>query len=76
MNFAVLRPRKSALNVDIRLPRTDEQDKALADSNLDILEYDKRWGAYRIKLTEKDIKDQKDLIAQLLQMAFDERRIG
>jgi predicted transport protein len=76
LNFAVLRPRKSALNVDIRLPRTDEQDKALADSNLDILEYDKRWGAYRIKLSEKDIKEQKDLIAQLLQMALDVRKNG
>lgn len=76
MNFSVLRPRKGAMNVDIRLPRTDEQDKALADSSLDILEYDKRWGAYRIKLTDKDIKDQKELIGNLLQMACEQRRIG
>lgn len=76
MNFSVLRPRKVAMNMVIRIPRTDEQDKALANSNLDILEYDKRWGAYRIKLTDKDVKDQKDLIGSLLQIAYEQRRIG
>lgn len=76
LNFSVLRPRKSTLNVDIRMTRTDEQDKILADSSLDILEYDKRWGAYRIKLTAKDIDEHKDLIANLLQQAFGQRRIG
>jgi hypothetical protein len=73
LNFAVLRPRRSALNVDIRHPQSDEIDKALTDSNLDILEYDKRWGAYRIKLSKKDIEDQKELIADLLHKALDQR---
>ena len=76
LNFAVLRPRRSALNVDIRLPQSDELDKVIADSNIDILEYDKRWGAYRIKLTKKDIDDHKDLIAELLQKALEQRRTG
>lgn len=76
LNFAVLRARRSALNVEIKLPQTDEIDKAIADSNLDILDYDKRWGAYRIKLTKKDIEDHKDLIADLLQKAFDQRKTG
>jgi predicted transport protein len=76
LNFAVLRPRRSALNVDIRLPQSDEHDKAISDSNLDILEYDKRWGAYRIKLSKKDIEDQKELIADLLQKAYDQRKHG
>jgi hypothetical protein len=76
LNFAVLRPRRSALNVDIRLPQSDELDKAIADSNIDILEYDKRWGAYRIKLTKKDIDDHKDLIADLLQKALEQRKVG
>lgn len=76
LNFAVLRPRRSALNVDIRLPQCDDLDKAIADSNIDILEYDKRWGAYRIKLTKKDIDDHKDLIAVLLQKALEQRKTG
>lgn len=74
MNFAVLRPRKSALNVDVRLPRSDEYDKTIMDSNLEMLEYDKRWGAYRIKLTRKDIEEHRDLICNLLQKAYDQRR--
>lgn len=76
LNFAVLRPRRSALNVDIRLPQSEELDKAIADSNIDILDYDKRWGAYRIKLTKKDIDDHKDLIADLLSKALEQRRTG
>lgn len=74
LNFAVLRPRRSTLNVDIKLPQSEEIDKEIAESNLDILDYDKRWGAYRIKLTKKDIEDHKDLIAGLLQKAFEQRR--
>jgi len=74
LNFSVLRPRKGALNVDIRHPQTEELDKELSEANLDILEYDKRWGAYRIKLNKKDIEDHKDLIANLLHKAFDERK--
>lgn len=74
LNFAVLRPRRSALNVDIRLPQSDELDKMIADSNIDILEYDKRWGAYRIKLTKKDIEEHKDLIADLLKNALEQRK--
>ncbi len=76
LNFAVLRPRRSALNVDIRLPQSDDLDTAIATSNIDILEYDKRWGAYRIKLTKKDIEDHRDLIADLLQKALEERKRG
>ncbi|MEA3642381.1 MAG: hypothetical protein VBE63_20915 [Lamprobacter sp.] len=44
MNFAVLRPRKSVLNLDIKHPQVDELDAALDESSLDVLDYDKRWG--------------------------------
>lgn len=74
MNIAVLRPRRSALNAEIRLPQSEEIDQAIADANLDILDYDKRWGAYRIKLSKKDIETHKELIGDLLKQAFDQRK--
>ncbi|MDA7861494.1 DUF5655 domain-containing protein [bacterium] len=73
-NFAVLRPQKSALNINIRHPQSKEIDTDLADSNLDILDYDKRWGAYRIKLSNKDLEEQKNIITSLLKRAFDQRK--
>ena len=73
MNFAVLRPRKSALNADIRIPQSQELDEAIADANLDILDYDKRWGAYRIKFSMKDLETHQELIGNLLKQAFDQR---
>ncbi|QNI67198.1 DUF5655 domain-containing protein [Synechococcus sp. BMK-MC-1] len=76
LNFAVLRPRKGALNVDVKHSQTEELDTALSESNLDILDYDKRWGAYRIKLSKKDIEDQKEFITSLLSKAFEQRKSG
>ena len=76
LNFAILRPRRTTLNVDIKLPQTDELDKSISDSNLDFLDYDKRWGAYRLKLSKKDMEDQKQLLTDLFKAAFEQRQMG
>lgn len=72
-NFSVSRPQKTALRLDIRLPKTDEYDEIILNSELDVLDYNKRWGTYRLKLSEKDISDKEDYIKQLLKSAYDLR---
>lgn len=74
MNFAICKPRRSALNLEVKIPRSDELDQAIEESNIDVLDYDKRWSAYRLKLTEKDITQHSELITSLLQQAFENRR--
>ena len=71
-NFATCIPRKSALNLTIALPRTDDIDAKLEQSGLDLLEY-ARWGAYRIKLESQNMSKHNTLLKELLQAAYENR---
>lgn len=72
-NFAVLRARKASLNVDVRLPLTDEVKKQLEDAGVELLEYDQRWGAYRLRLARTDIQNRAPLLRPLLEAAYKAR---
>ena len=71
-NFATCHPRKSALNLSFKLPRSEEIDAELEQSGLDLLEY-ARWGAYRIKLVPGDVTNHKELLKKLLNEAYKNR---
>ncbi len=72
-NFAVTRPRKMAMGISIRLPQTDQTDHELEDHGLDLLEYDKRYMSYRIRLSAEDVSKHKDFLQSLLKQAYDRR---
>jgi predicted transport protein len=71
-NFATFRPQKVGIKVTLKMPRTDEIDKQLDESGLELLEYAK-WGAYRIKVGKEDIQKHGSLLGALLKQAFDSR---
>src|SRR3989338_6982316 len=70
-NFAVFRPRKSSLNLEIRLPYSDEVQGKITENDLDDIGYMKRWGVYRLRLNEDDLKNKKELLKELLIMAYE-----
>ena len=51
--------------------QTDEIEKILTESDFDILSYDRQWKQYRLRLTDKDIENNKDVLIALVKMAFD-----
>jgi predicted transport protein len=71
-NFASCRPKKSVLNLDFRLPRNEEVDVKLEQSGLDLLDYS-REGSYRIKLGPGDVTKHRGLLAQLLNVAYENK---
>ncbi len=71
-NFASCHPRKAAMNLSLKIPRTDEIDQKLEQSKLELLEY-ARWGAYRIKLDAQTVGEQRELIESLLKQAYEHR---
>jgi len=73
-NFAVCRPQKNALRLEIRLPQTDETEEIILNSELDVLDYDKRWGNYRLKLTENDIVEKEETLKSLLEQSYKLRK--
>jgi hypothetical protein len=72
-NFAVLRPRKSATNLDIRLPHSQERVEQLEHAGLEVLDYDSRWGAYRVRLAAGDVDKHAEILATFLKEAFEAR---
>lgn len=73
-NFAVCRPQKGALRLEISLPKTDETEEVIINSELDFLDYDSRRGSYKLKLTEQDISQKEEIISQLLKQAYELRK--
>jgi len=73
-NFAVCRPQKGALRLEISLPKTDETEEIIINSELDFLDYDSRRGSYKLKLTEQDISEKEEIISQLLKQAYELRK--
>jgi hypothetical protein len=65
-NFAIFRPKKEWLNVEIRLDRSDELQARLDGSGLDVMDYDSTWRRYRIRLSHEDIERHRDFLTELL----------
>jgi hypothetical protein len=74
-NFVVFRPKKSSLNLSIKLKQSDEIENKIEGSGLDTMEYDKRGGWYRLRLTPQDPKKHADVLKQLMQLASENRNV-
>lgn len=73
-NFINFRPRKTQINLSIKLPRTDETDAKIEQSNLETLDYDTRYGQYRLQLTKDDISKKYDILSDIIKAAYDRRK--
>lgn len=72
-NFVVFRPKKIHINFEIKLPQTDEIDATIDDAGLDTLEYNKRYGLYKIRLAKDDIEKKEDVLRSLSERAYNHR---
>ncbi len=75
-NFVVFRPQKNALRVDIRLPQIEETTAKIEASGLDVMEYDKRWGRYRLRLGKGEAGKFSDVLGDLCSQAYQETGKG
>ena len=73
-NFAIMRPQKNGMRLEIRLPKEEATDNIISAADLDVLDYDSRWSSYRIKLTDETIKSKQEVLSNLMSAAFDARR--
>lgn len=69
-NFVIFRPKKDWLRLEVRLDRSDEMQAQLDRSGLDVMDYDTRWGRYRIRLAKGDTAKHRDFLAALMTKAF------
>ncbi len=72
-NFVTFRPKKNQLTLELKLPQSAELDAKIDAAELDTLEYNKRWGIYRLRLTKDDVESKADVIKELARIAFERR---
>jgi len=71
-NFVVFRPQKNSLRLEPRLKRSDEIEAKLEEAGLDVMDYDKRGGRYRIRLSKGDIKKHSEFLTNLLRSVYED----
>ncbi len=69
-NFAVFVPRRNIVRLEVRLAKDDAVEQKLEASGVDVMEFDKRSGRYRIRLEKGDIKKHQVMLRELCERAY------
>jgi hypothetical protein len=69
-NFAIFRAKKSSLLLEIRLKQSPEIQEKLDNAKLDTLDYESKWGRYRVRLDKGDIVKHRELLKELMMQSY------
>ena len=69
-NFISFKPRKKHVCLQIKIPESDESDEILENTNLQLLDYDKRWRNYRIQVNQPSVDEHRELLLELMKQAY------
>lgn len=72
-NFIAFRPKKSQINLELRLPHSTHRDEMMSDAGLGIISYNDRHGLYTLKLTKADIETKRSALRTIIQDAYRRR---
>jgi hypothetical protein len=64
LNFAVCKPQKSALRLEITLPKSEEYDELISSTKIEFLDYDTRSGNYRLRINEPGLDENSETVYQ------------
>lgn len=69
-NFVIFRPQKNAIRIEPRLQKTDAMEQRIEAAGLDVMDYDNKWGRYRIRLGKGEVKKHVDVLRELFEAAY------
>jgi hypothetical protein len=72
-NFILFRPQKNTVRIELKLPRTDDTDKLIESAGFEALDYDLRFGYYRLPLQKEDVANKREQLKQLIEAAYKNR---
>jgi hypothetical protein len=70
-NYVVFAPKKDWIRVEPRLPWSDELQRKLEETGLDVIGYDRGWGRYRIRVSPSDLSKHRGALDEVLRLAFE-----
>lgn len=65
-NFIIFRPKKNFTRMEIRLEQSDELENEIEKRGIDLMDYDRRYGKYKIKITSNDLKKHREFFKDLI----------
>lgn len=72
-NFVTFGPKKNQLNFELKMLQSVSLDAKIEEAGLETLEYNKRWGLYRLRLTQEDIKTKAEVLKEFIKTAHERR---
>ena len=70
-NFATLNAKKKFLRLSFKLEKSEEIENILNENEFDVLEYGERNSRYKIRLTENEIVNKRNILKELLKKSYD-----
>jgi hypothetical protein len=68
--FTIFKPKKQWLGLELALDRSDEIQARLDEAGVDAMDYDNRWGKYRLRLAKEDLRKHQALLHDLIRSAY------
>lgn len=69
-NFMIFRPKKEFIRFEPRLDNSSETRAKFESAGLDIMDYDSRWGRYRIRLQPGEVKKNEKVLSEIIADAY------
>ena len=69
-NFITLRPRQKWIIFQPKVPSNPELTQRLEDAGLEVMAYERRFKFYKIRLDEKELSENIELIREIISMAY------
>lgn len=69
-NFIVFHPNKKGLTLKLKLPENDTNQSLVDDTSFTIMEYEKTWGQYRLKITKEKLSENEGKLLKLVELAY------
>lgn len=71
-NFVAFVPKKEFLRLEARMDRSEQLEKEITESGIDLMGYDKRDRRFKLRLIPQDIEKHAALLTKLMKLAADE----
>lgn len=68
-NFIIFRAKKNFTRMEVRLDQDNDLENEMEKKGIDLMDYDKRDGRYRIRITPNELKKHKDYFKELIKKA-------
>jgi hypothetical protein len=72
-NFAVFRPKKNHIIMELKHPKADDLDSMIEGAGIEALEYVRSWNTYRLRLSASDVQNKKAVLEDLMRRAYEYR---